>query len=156
MVRPRSSPIYWFAALLMLSLPIAAFAALGENESTIAADQAQMNATRRVTRAANYAMHEMQTPAGHVIREYASPTGTVFGLAWQGPSKPDLRLLLGTHFDEFIQAAQAAQANRHGHGPLTINLPGLVVQSGGHMRAFTGRAYLPQSLPTGVRAEDVQ
>lgn len=149
----RSSPIHWFSALLMLVLPIAAFAALGENESAIPAEQAQMRASLRVTRTANYAVHEMQTPAGHVIRQYASPTGTVFGVTWQGPSKPDLRQLLGAHFDEFIQAAQT---NRHGHGPLTINQPGLVVQSGGHMRAFTGRAYLPQMLPQGVRAEDIQ
>jgi uncharacterized protein DUF2844 len=156
MVCPRRFPIHWFAALLMLVLPIAAFAALGEDESTIPADQAQMRASLRVTRTANYAVHEMQTPAGHLIREYASPTGTVFGVAWQGPSKPDLRQLLGAHFDEFIQAAQAAQANRHGHGPLTINQPGLVVQSGGHMRAFVGRAYLPQVLPQGVRPEDIQ
>lgn len=150
---PRSSPILGLAALLTLALPIAAFAALGENESAIAAEQAQMNATRRVTRNENYTLHEMKTPAGHVIREYATPTGTVFGVTWQGPSKPDLKQLLGVHFDEFIQAAQA---NRHGHGPLTISQPGLVVQSGGHMRAFTGRAYLPQVLPQGVRADDLQ
>jgi hypothetical protein len=115
-----------------------------------------MRASLRITRAAAYAVHELQAPDGHVVREYLSRSGTVFGLAWQGPSKPDLHQLLGTHFDEFMQAAQAAQATRRGHGPLVVNLPGMVVVSGGHMRAFSGRAYLPQSLPEGVNADAIQ
>lgn len=150
----RSSPVRWLAALLMLALPPAAWAALGENENSIQAEQAQMGASLRITRTATHAVHELQTPAGHLIREYVSPSGTVFGVAWQGPSKPDLKQFLGTHFDEFIQAAD--QKQRHGHGPLVIQLPGLVVVSAGHMRAFSGKAYLPQMLPTGVAAEAVQ
>jgi hypothetical protein len=30
------------------------------------------------------------------------------------------------------------------------------VQVSGHMRAFTGRAYLPQAIPGGVSLEDLQ
>jgi len=153
MVRPRSSPIHWVAALLMLTLPITCFAALGENESTIAADQARMNATRRVTRTANYAVHEMQTPAGHVIREFASPTGTVFGVTWQGPSKPDLKQLLGTHFDELQPTAKAGVIRR---GPIVIHQPNLVFEMSGHMRAFAGRAYIPQLVPEEVQADAIR
>jgi len=141
---------------LVLSLPAVAFAALGGDESSVQADQAQMRASLRTTRAAAFTVHELQAPDGHLVREYLSPSGTVFGLAWQGPSKPDLHQLLGTHFDELMQAAQAAQAKRRGHGPLVVNLPGMVVVSGGHMRAFSGRAYLPQSLPEGVSADAIQ
>jgi hypothetical protein len=43
-----------------------------------------------------------------------------------------------------------------GRRPLVIEQPGLVVQIGGHPRAFAGRAYVPEMLPTGVRTEDVQ
>ncbi|MGV7246462.1 DUF2844 domain-containing protein, partial [Caballeronia sp. M23-90] len=32
----------------------------------------------------------------------------------------------------------------------------LVVRSGGHMGAFVGQAYLPQALPAGVSASDIQ
>jgi Protein of unknown function (DUF2844) len=32
----------------------------------------------------------------------------------------------------------------------------MVVQISGHMRAFLGRAYVPQMLPAGVRAEDIR
>ena len=144
---------FWTAVLLLLVLPPVAFAALGGDESSVQADQAQMRASLRSTRIATYTVHELQAPTGHVVREYVSPSGTVFGVAWQGPSKPDLRQLLGTHFDEFMQGAQA---NRRGHGPLVVNLPGMVVVSGGHMRAFSGRAYLSQMLPEGVSADAIQ
>jgi len=119
--------------LLILTLPTIAFAALGGDESSIQADQAHMRASVRIARTATYAVHELQAPSGHVIREYVSPSGTVFGVAWQGPSKPDMRQLLGTHFDEFMQAADHVQ--RHGHGPLVIQMPGLVVVSAGRMRS---------------------
>jgi len=153
MACPRTSQIYWLTAFLLLALPLSAFAALGENESTIAAEQAQMNATRRVTRAATHSIHEMQTPAGHVIREYVSLTGTVFGVTWQGPSKPDLKQLLGTHFDELQQTAKPAAIRR---GPVVIHQPNLVFEMSGHMRAFSGRAYLPQLVPEGVQADSIR
>jgi hypothetical protein len=157
MVDPKGSGFptsRWTVTLLILTLPTVVFAALGGDEGSIQADQAHMRATVRITRAAAYAVHELQTPAGHVVREYVSPSGTVFGVTWQGPSKPDMRQLLGTHFDEYMQAAGPAQ--RHGHGPLVIQLPHLVIVSAGRMRAFSGKAYLPQMLPEGVRPEAIQ
>jgi len=150
---PRSSLILWFALLLMLAAPMAAFAALGENESSIQVDQTQMQATRSITRTATHAVHELQTPAGHVIREYVSPSGTVFGIAWQGPSKPDLKQLLGSHFDELQPPAQTARMRR---GPVVIRQHGLVFEMSGHMRAFAGRAYIPQLLPAGVEADSIR
>ncbi len=152
-VRPRIFSVLW-TLIVMLVVPTLAFASLGDNENSIQADQAQMRASLRITRTPAYAVHELRAPTGQVIREYVSPSGTVFGVAWQGPSKPDLRQLLGTHFDEFLQAAD--QVERHGHGPLVIQLPDLVVVSAGHMRAFSGKGYLPHILPAGVRADDIQ
>jgi hypothetical protein len=98
-----------------------------------------------------------------VVREYVSTGGKVFGVAWQGPWVPDMRQLLGSYFDQFARANQAqAQANqaqkgaRIRRGPVLIDEPGLVVQIGGHPRAFAGRAYVPDMLPSGVGAENIQ
>jgi len=151
--RPRSSPLQVVVMLLGLVLPTLASAALGGDESSIRADQAQMRASLRITRTATYAVHELQAPAGHVIREYVSPSGTVFGVVWQGPSKPDLKQLLGRHFDELQQATPAPGARR---GPVVIRQPGLIFEMGGHMRAFAGRAYIPQLLPAGVQADAIR
>jgi Protein of unknown function (DUF2844) len=63
---------------------------------------------------------------------------------------------LGSYFEQYVQAAKAQSAARMGRRPLMIEQPGLVVQSGGHPRAFSGKAYVPDMLPTGVRAEDIQ
>lgn len=111
-----------------------------------------MQASLRTTQASAYTLHELKTPSGVNVREYVSPSGKVFAIAWHGPSRPDLKQLLGAHFDEF---RQALQTRGPGHGPVLIQLPGLTVQLGGHMRDFAGRAYLPGQIPAGVRAEEI-
>ena len=65
---------------------------------------------------------------------------------------PDLRQVLGSYFDRYVEAA----AQRKARGPVTIEQPGLVVQSSGHMRAFVGKAYIPEALPPGVSADSIQ
>jgi hypothetical protein len=127
-------------------------AALGGTEASVEADRLQVAGTQRVLRLAAYTVHEMQAPSGTVVREYVSPAGTVFAVAWQGPSMPDLRQVLGGYFDRYVEAA----AQRKARGPVTIEQPGLVVQSSGHMRAFVGKAYIPEALPPGVGADSIQ
>lgn len=123
--------------------------------TSVKADQAHSSATLRSTRKGDYTVHELRAPNGVVIREFASSAGYVFGVAWRGPARPDLRQLLGSYFESFQQAAQSQ--NRHGvHGPLLIQQNGLVVELDGHMRSYTGRAYLANDLPDGVLAEDIR
>jgi hypothetical protein len=143
-------------ALLMLALPIPALAALGGDISSVQADKAQMKGTLKTTDATNYTVHEIKAPAGTIVREYASTDDEVFGVVWQGPSMPNLQQILGSYFQTFSDAAQAQKAARRGRGPLYIQQPGLVVESTGHMRAFSGRAYDPGKLPQGVSANDIR
>ena len=116
----------------------------------------KMQGTLRTTSNDSYNIHEIQTPSGVVVREYVSRSGNVFGVAWQGRSHPDLHQVLGAYYDQYVQAVQAQRAQRHGHGPVLIEQPGLVVQMGGHMGALTGRAYIPQGLPVGMRREEIR
>jgi hypothetical protein len=138
---------------------LSALAELGGGLESVQADQAHMGATRQVQQAEGYTVHEMQTGSGIVVREYAAPSGTVFGVTWNGAFVPDLRQLLGAqHFAEYQQAlqAQTVQGGKIHRGPVDVELPGLVVQTSGHQRSFHGRAYLPQFLPQGVQAEAVR
>ncbi len=139
-----------FAASLSLTLP--AFAALGGDATSVTNDQLQMQATLRSTQKQGYAMHELTVPSG-TVREYVTAQGKVFGVAWQGATPPDFPQILGTYFQQFIQAGKA---HRRGTGPLVIEQPGLVVYSGGHMRAFFGKAYVPDMLPEGVTADAIK
>jgi len=143
-------------SLLMLAFSFRAFAVLGGDESSIAADMAQMKATVKVTPNDAFAVHEIKAAGGPTVREYVSAAGRVFGVAWQGPSVPDLQQLLGPYFQQYSAAAQAAKAGHPGRKPLNIELPGLVVQNSGHMRSFYGRAYDPSLLPQGVSADAVR
>ena len=88
------------------------------------------------------------------MREYSGLDGNVFAVTWHGPFIPNLRQMLGRYFDEYAAAAQTQPHPDHHH--LQIALSDLVVQSSGHMRAFSGRAYLPQSIPAGVSLGELQ
>jgi hypothetical protein len=131
-------------------------ASLGGDMTSVRDDQVKMQGTLRTTSIDSYNVHEIQTPGGVVVREYVSPSGSVFGVAWQGRSHPDLHQVLGAYYDQYVQAVQAQRAHRHGHGPVLIEQPGLVVQMGGHMGALTGRAFIPQGLPVGMRREEIR
>jgi hypothetical protein len=129
---------------------------LGGDATSIQADQVHMQASLRTIASGPYNVQEMKTAAGAVVREYVSSEGKVFAVAWSGPWPPDMRQLLGSYFDQYSQAAKVQSGVRIGRRPLVINEPGLVVQAGGHPRSFVGKAYVPQMLPAGVKAEDIQ
>jgi Protein of unknown function (DUF2844) len=143
----------FIVGFLLVMFPLPALGELGGNVATIQADQEHMKGTRRVTANAAYSVHEIQASTGTTVREFVSTAGTVFGVAWQGPWNPDMRQILGQFFDQY---AQAVQNKRAGRGPVSIRQEGLVVEAGGHMRSFYGRAYLPQMLPQGIASEVIK
>lgn len=140
-------------AVLGFSLP--AMASLGGKVDSIQADTAHMGATVNQTSANNVEVHQLQSPTGTVVNEYLSSSGTVFAVTWQGPFMPDMQQILGAYFQQY-SAALSAQPRQYGHHPLNIKQPGLVVQTGGHMRAHWGRVYVPALVPEGVNAEQLQ
>lgn len=115
-----------------------------------------MQGALRTTQGQAYTLHEIQAPTGTVVREYVSSSGKVFAVAWKGPWPPDMRQILANYFTQYQQAAQAKVNLHAGRSPLTISQPGFIVQSGGHMRSFSGRAYIPEMLPQGVSAEAIR
>ena len=145
--------------LASLLLPFRASAALGGDVTSVEADRQQMKATRAVRASANYSVHEITTPYGTIVREYVSPDGKVFGVAWRGPFLPNFQQILGDNYAKFSQAAQDArnaQPRRSRNAPLAVEQPDLVVHSGGHTRAFAGHAYIPGMIPQGVDATDIR
>jgi hypothetical protein len=146
-----------FATLCTLAFPIPATASLGDDVGSVQADKAHMRGVQRSTRTELYTIHEIKAPDGTVVREYVSSGGKIFAVAWHGPFLPDLRQLLGLYSERFSQASQSRNNNRpRVRGPLVIQEPGLVVHSGGHMRAYSGRAYIPDQVPQGVNIEEIK
>ena len=144
------------AVFALCCFPSLSWATLGGSSGSIDSDQMQMQGTRRTIAANLYTVHEIKAATGTVVREFVSQEGTVFAVAWQGPRVPDLRQLLGSYFEQYAQAAQTQGGARAGRRPMMVKQAGLVVQVGGRVRAFTGRAYLPQLLPAGVSLEEIQ
>jgi hypothetical protein len=134
---------------------VSSFAVLGGDASSLRDDQAHMNASLRSTQMPGYTIHELRTPSGMVIRQFASTGGRIFAVSWKGPSPPDLRQLLGSHFEDFQRGAEA-QRGRGPRGVLFVQQNGLTVQMGGHMRSYVGRAYLSDQVPPGVHADDLR
>jgi hypothetical protein len=113
-------------------------------------------ALRQIVRRDALAFQEMQSATGVVVREYLTSSETVFGITWRGATIPDLKQLLGPYFDRYQQEAARLVRSRRGHGPLTVDLGDVIVQTGGRPRAFFGRAYLPRLVPTGVDVDSIR
>jgi hypothetical protein len=151
--RPRHLGFRTAAMLVILVAPaMPAHAALGEKLASVERDRSALRGTLRSKEATGHVVHEIETPEGGLVRELVSPSGTVFGVAWEGPRVPDLRQLLGANFAAYTDAARTTRRRR---GPLVLQAPGLVFESYGHARAFRGRAFIPELLPAGVSIDAI-
>jgi hypothetical protein len=138
--------LLWGFALAVVGFPAQVYAALGDDVSAVAADQARLQASLRITPMKGYVLHELTSPLGATVREYVGNTGKVFGVSWSGGWRPDLRDIMGARYDEFIARTRG---QRRARGPVRIELPGMVVSMGGYLRTFWGHVYLTDLAPPG-------
>jgi hypothetical protein len=126
-----------------------ACAGLGGDEASALADGVASKGTVSAVIRQQYEMQEVSTDTGVQVREYLNRDGMVFAVSWTGPVLPDLQRLLGTHFAAYTTALAAL--NHPGlQRSVRVASQALVVESGGHLRAYAGRAYLPALIPAGV------
>jgi uncharacterized protein DUF2844 len=147
-------PKLGLALCLTIGAAAPAFASLGGNTDSVLADRDLAQGTLQISAAVGYSVHEITTSSGTTVREYLTPAGKVFGVAWRGPFMPDLHQFLGAYYAQYEQAAAAAPHVGHRH--LSVELPTLVVHSNGRMRAFYGRAWAPDLIPQNVSADDIK
>jgi hypothetical protein len=143
---------------LALGYVATAHAVLGGSAGSVEVDRLHMNAKYAARTNApavgNYTIQEMTLPSGTSVRQFVSSTsGVVFAVTWSGPFVPDLRQLMGSHFDKMV--ARQTGTSQAGHRFVRQQYSDLVVESGGHPRSFTGRAFLPAALPAGVALQDI-
>jgi len=121
-------------------------AALGDDVSVVAADQVRLQAELKVMPGDHYTIHELALPSGVRLRNFVGDGGKVFAVSWSGGWRPNLRDVMGVHYDDFIAATRGKRITR---GVARIALPGMVVVMGGHQRAFFGHVYLTALVPDG-------
>jgi hypothetical protein len=141
------------AGCLVMTSAIPVRAALGGDAKSIDADVSAMQGTMSQPTASEpeptaYTVKTFVTDHGTKVREYAAPSGAIFGVAWQGRRPPDLSVLLGPYYSEYASAA-AAQRHKDLHRT-RIETPDAVVMMAGHMGHAVGHAYVPSLVPSGV------
>jgi len=139
--------------LMMGSVP--AWATLGQIEGTVSVDQQHLRSEDLVQSFQAYKVHQLTTTNGTIVREYVSPKGLVFGVAWQAPFMPDMHQLLGDYVTA-LQSATQAQTQIQRRRSLIIKTNDFVFVSAGRLRFYTGRAYVPSMIPGNVSVEVVK
>lgn len=130
-------------------------ATLGETADSVTTDRKAISAVRGATTVhTGYTVQEIVSDAV-TVREYISPSGVVFGIAWNGLSSPDLTLLLGSYSGEYRKALQQTPRMR-GRRFSQIKTDHIVVEKWGHMRNLRGRAYVPSLIPQGVTVDEIK
>jgi hypothetical protein len=138
----------------ILTLPGPVLATLGEGADSVEKDRTALSASRHAMAShAKYTVQEVATEAT-TVREYLTPSGAVFAVAWDGLVHPDLTTLLGTYAGEYRDAKRQTQ-RKHGQRRLRVQSSSVIVETWGHMRSLRGRAYLPALVPEGVSVDEI-
>ncbi|MGA7781474.1 MAG: DUF2844 domain-containing protein [Paraburkholderia sp.] len=145
------------AALSVLSPATIAFAELGgAMAGTQASSQGDSQGSAPVTLLDGAMLMRTSIDAGGTtVNEYASNTGRIFAYTWQGPTMPDLTALLGPYNASYRAGATAGLSEGRDLHASHVAGADVVVESGGQMRSYVGRAWLPAALPAGVKPDDL-
>jgi len=131
------------------------WAVLGESDDSIASDEKALSAVRGTAAVRDgYTVHEIQSDST-TLREYVSPSGVVFGIAWNGRVIPDLAPLLGSYAGEYNEALRNTP-REPGRRSSSVRTDRIVVEKWGHMRNLQGRAYAPALIPPGVSVDEIK
>jgi hypothetical protein len=132
------------------------WAGLGGPPGGVEVDGQPLVGTTKILPASNYTVHELNS-ADLVVKEYVSSNGTVFAVSWVGRRVPGLAALLGRYFDEYSESApQGSAEHPRLRGAKKQETAHLVVETGGHMGAIWGKAYVPDLFPPGITSGIVQ
>jgi len=114
--------------------------------------------------ASTYTVRQTTLADGTVEREYLNVDQTVFAAAFSGRFIPDLQSLLGSGaFTQYAGARAAEHESDVASGiqrsrgtPVNVQTDTMVVQITGHPGAFSGRAWLPALVPSGMDTADIK
>jgi hypothetical protein len=145
------------AAVALLAAP-AALAVLGGDVSTVRDDEVRLKGAPRQARALRVQAqaHEITMADGSSIREFVSPAGVVFAVAWSTRFKPDLGSLLGAHAPGYATAAAEAMRAPGIKRQVVLQRGDLVVHSTMHLNVFVGKAYLRSLVPEGLTVDELR
>ena len=149
-------PALSFVAAVFLIGLIArsASASLGGDANSVDSDMAALNGQKSQpsefvpSQTPSYSIKQFVTAKGTTVREYSAPSGPIFGIAWEGRRPPDLSVLLGSYYPEYVEAA--ASRNHLSLHHAVFQGADMTVVVTGHMGQLKGRAFVPSLTPSDV------
>jgi hypothetical protein len=130
-------------------------ATLGESAESVDSDKSAIEATGlSIEFHDGYTVRVLRSDAV-TVREYLTPSGTVFAIAWNGQIHPDQTPLLGVYAGEYRTARQQTP-REPGRRRLQVRTNQITVEKWGHMRNLQGRAYIPALIPPGVKVDEIK
>jgi Protein of unknown function (DUF2844) len=145
---------YSFMLVANLICAATACAGLGDDAAGVVADAKALQGVVHIESSPLFDIYEISADGGLRVREYLDRNGIVFAVSWLGPVQPDLQRMLQASFAQYNQA-RAALTQPGLRRSLRITSQDLVVETSGHLRAYSGRAYLPKLMPAGASAADL-
>ena len=137
-------------SIFLLAAPLTSQAELGGNLSSI--QQGQKTFGSKLTSAAQtgYSIYSQSIDSDLVIKEYLATNGNVFAVTWKGATLPNFQVILGAYYANYLTALQ------NNPRALFFQDDNLVIESGGVMGGYVGRAYLPKQFPAGITPANIQ
>ena len=126
------------------------WAALGGPPARLLQHAVKATSSKVSTATGSYTVMRKELDSGTTVQEYVDSAGTVFAVSWSGPFLPDLKEILGAHFD--AMTAQAGK-RRDERSRLSVRRSDVVIDSAGRMGAFEGRAWVPAKVPAGFEVD---
>lgn len=124
-------------------------AGLGGDTASVDADAATLHGAVSVRADTPVRMLEIEVDNGIQVREWLDAAGVIFAVSWNGPAQPDMRQLLGSYYAQYTTALSALPTLGRVRA-VHVRTEDLLVESDGHLRAYSGYAYLPARVPAGV------
>lgn len=153
LLKAAKPAMVFFLVLIVAHTP--SWAGLGQPEASVNTDVLQLKTEDHVRTSQGYRVHELTTANGPTVREYVTPQGVVFGVAWQGHAVPDMNQLLGTYVTNLQTATPAQTKVRHLRG-VAVKTDDFVYSNFCRLRVCAGSAYVPSLVPSNVSAEVVR
>ncbi len=143
------------STLVLLAWLSCAHASLGDEAASIISDAAQLNGVVQPEAGSALNPVVISVDNGISVHEYVDASGRVFAVAWSGPAVPDLRILLGTYYPAYTSGL-ASLVNPGRQRAVQVIAANLVVRTAGHLRAYSGLAYLKDRLPSSTTLESLR
>ncbi|HXW55011.1 MAG TPA: DUF2844 domain-containing protein [Candidatus Cybelea sp.] len=141
----------WVLPLAVACLVVSTAATLGKPEGEIAKVASGLKLKKVETQSSHGYSVAILSSHDLTVKEYINPkTKLVFGVTWNGTRMPDPQLLLG--FDPATLQGKAAYRPLH-HS--IVKTSTVLLEMGGRMGLYAGRAIRTDLLPAGVKPLEV-